>query len=692
MTLGTSMTKTLSYADAVKLLGRDESKVAAALGKLTGGLLAAATGGGGELVLGLFDAKADLARLGGQLVTGLRDRLRGLGRFERTERLAAAHSVIVITAFFDAFAEADLPFDARELRLQGSEQVALATGTTPGDEKQFVAMMRSLLNAPTIISPQPHISYEETLALLRGYYTWLGDGAVAFLRGLAIWDRLNETQRARTSRALHTVIPDRAVRRYEELFRQLAVECPEVAFWTDRLDHQATRTEIRRLGDGLAGLELLLTEVAAERGVDDRRDALSRRYRAELDRPIIVTGDAPSGLTVPSLGSAYVNAGFRAAEVSPGDQLDTEEWWRTRAVHDDLQGFMLGRLTAPDATRRPLIVLGQPGSGKSVLTKVLAARLPPSDYLVARVALREAPADADLQDQIEYAIRDATGERLSWPDLVRTAAGALPVVLLDGFDELLQATGVSQSDYLEKVVRFQERESDQGRPVAVIVTSRIAVADRAHVPHGGAVALRLEPFTDDQIRHWLGVWNEANAHEFTAQRKRPLTAEVALRYGELAAQPLLLLMLALYDADDNGLQDSKARLDLAALYERLLTRFAEREIRKNRADLDDAGLRAAVHDELLHLSVMAFAMFNRGRQWVTEPELDADLTALLDLADAPKGPSGFRAPLSAAQVAVGRFFFVHQAQAIRDDVRLATCEFLHATFVNSSWPGSSSAN
>jgi len=29
---------------------------------------------------------------------------------------------------------------------------------------------------------------------------------------------------------------------------------------------------------------------------------------------------------------------------------------------------------------------------------------------------------------------------------------------------------------------------------------------------------------------------------------------------------------------------------------------------------------------------------------------------------------------------VGRFFFVYQAQAIRDDIRLRTYEFLHATF------------
>ena len=70
--------------------------------------------------------------------------------------------------------------------------------------------------------------------------------------------------------------------------------------------------------------------------------------------------------------------------------------------------------------------------------------------------------------------------------------------MLDGFDELLQATGITQTDFLLRVQAFQEREADQGRPLTVIVTSRIAVIDRARIPHG-TVAVRLEPFNEDQI-------------------------------------------------------------------------------------------------------------------------------------------------------------------------------------------------
>ena len=107
----------------------------------------------------------------------------------------------------------------------------------------------------------------------------------------------------------------------------------------------------------------------------------------------------------------------------------------------DLTRFLAGHLTAPVATRAPLLVLGQPGSGKSVLTQMMAARMPPDEFLVVRVVLRDVAADDELQAQIEHAVRTATGESLTWTDLSRSAEGALPVVLLDGFDELLQATG-----------------------------------------------------------------------------------------------------------------------------------------------------------------------------------------------------------------------------------------------------------
>jgi hypothetical protein len=96
------------------------------------------------------------------------------------------------------------------------------------------------------------------------------------------------------------------------------------------------------------------------------------------------------------------------------------------------------------------------------------------------------PSDANVQRQIEAALTKLTGRELSWPELAEDAGGAQPVILLDGFDELLQASGISHFDFLERVKEFQDREADLHRPVVVLVTSRTAVANQVRYPpwHG----------------------------------------------------------------------------------------------------------------------------------------------------------------------------------------------------------------
>jgi len=74
-------------------------------------------------------------------------------------------------------------------------------------------------------------------------------------------------------------------------------------------------------------------------------------------------------------------------------------------------------------------------------------------------------------------------------------------------------------------------------------------------------------------------------------------------------------------------------------------------------------------------------MFHRNRLWVTERELDDDLTGLgLQPSGAAAPTQAFRTPVTAGQEMVGRFFFIQRAQALSDDKTLQTYEFLHATF------------
>ncbi|EOD65395.1 hypothetical protein H480_26867 [Amycolatopsis vancoresmycina DSM 44592] len=630
----------MSYADAVLVLsGGAPNKVVTALDQLTGGALFALSATGSAVAVSLFDAESGFCRLTGELVSRLSTRLRGSSRVERGEQLSAAHSVIVVAAFFDAVASVRLPFDLAGL------------GLTPPDR-----FTTALLRTPAPVLA-PHRSYEQTIEALAGHYTRMAGEVLEFLTGLAGWDRLDERGRRATETAVLGEATAKAVTTYEDMFRRLAGDFPEVAFWAGRADHQAVTAELRRLRAGLAGVTRVLSEIASGRTPDDRRARLARFHEAVLSRPLLPA--TPAGIRLPTVAEAYVNPRFRVAAEVGNENIADEGWWDGQPVRTDLQEFLIGHLTSPSATEAPLVVLGQPGSGKSMLAKVLAARLPAGDFLAVPVPLREVSADSDVQTQIEQGLRISTGEQLPWREVARSAGDAVPVILLDGFDELLQATNTSQSDFLERLARFQQREADLQHPVVVIVTSRVSVADRAR-PVGGMVSLLLEPFDDEQIEQWLGPWRRLNGTALTVDVLRP--------HAELARQPLLLLLLAIYDRTECPLAEHGDAIGQVQLYEGLLTGFARREVLKQHADEPDEEVTRLVEGELVRLSVAAFAMFNRGRQWVTAAELDADLAAL------PVGEAS-------ARVVISSFYFIHTAQARKDEhLRLRTYEFMHPTF------------
>jgi hypothetical protein len=379
-----------------------------------------------------------------------------------------------------------------------------------------------------------------------------------------------------------------------------------------------------------------------------------------------------SDLRFPAVGDIFVNPRHRVASYTDARPTD-EDWWRGKPVHDDLDLRIAAHLTTPEAVDRPLLVLGHPGAGKSLLTKVLAARLPASSYTVVRVPLRRVGADSPVYAQIQQALDHATHERVDWPELVRQSGDTIRVVLLDGLDELLQAASVALHGYLQDVAEFQRREADLGRPVVVIVTSRTVVLDRVEIP-AGTTMIKLESFDDAQITRWLAEWHRTNAAAIAGGTLRELPTDVALGQRDLAGQPLLLLMLALYAADPGARLEPG--MSTVELYRRLIENFARREVTKSPVRLTPDEITEAVEDHVYQLSVAALAMFNRGRQDVTADELGADLAAL------ESGSATMARAADSGHRVIGQFFFVHTAEAqdlSTEDPR-RSYEFLHATF------------
>jgi hypothetical protein len=664
----------LTYQAALQLLPRIDSRLVRHLNAVeASGLAAWATGAlgagdGTDVPLSILTLKDEVVGIARETLQRVPEWRTGVSRFTRSERLAAAHAVLVVSSYFEAFAEEGLPVPVERLVLTSPEQLAVATGDKVPDG--YVEIIEFLLREPLPL-PEPRQSYADVRGWLADCYAKLSDRLIKLVSGLAVWDDLDASEKGALREAVRR-LPAHALDRYDGGYRSLAVGNREFAVW-------AGLTEGHALDVALSGMSLLLAEMAIRRPGQRSRAPLAMSYHAGLAEPVIGSGQAPEGVVLPPLGEAYVNPVCKVAEVGPGDRPSEADWWEGRELVPDMGAFLAGYLTSLQAARVPLVVLGEPGSGKSKLVEVLAARLPEQDFLPILVQLRDVAAESMVQEQIEQAIFQGPGKHVSWHDLLDAAEGALPVVLLDGLDELIQATSVNRYDYLEQVRDFQLRQARMGRPIAVVVTSRTVVADLVRFPRG-SLALQLQPFTDDQVRRWLEIWYRHNSSVLAARGLRPLPAEIALAHRELTEQPLLLLLVAIFDAADNTLQRLDTRLGRAELYERLLMEFAGREVAKtarNRALPTDRQRRLAAR-EVQRLAVVALAMFARGQQAATETELNQDLLVLFAEEDAPG--SDFDRALTPAQRATGRFFFIHKSEARLRDERVRSYEFLHATF------------
>ncbi|MFI7641383.1 NACHT domain-containing protein [Nonomuraea sp. NPDC049400] len=671
----------LTYRGALAILGHHDRPRIARLDKLLGGVIlaagAAALGGTALAPLAAFaavwgwvDQKNEAISLLRSALDSATDRLLKTSGYERHQLICAAHTTIVAAAFFETLQE----LVGKQLRLTEADKEHLVTGEAPDRHENLI----ELLYNSEVPTPSPARGFEENHGEVLAWLTMLTGRLLHLLRSRDGGREWNE---------LLALVPISAAERYRSHYLSLCATVPEFLVWASLGEHAATRTEVTGVREdvraaldthsaALSRLERVLESMAGDRRAEpDLCAVMSRANRGVLREHIVAENAvrASPELAFPTLEEAFIDPRYRVGGGGGDERLASENWWRDQPVSGDLDLLFAAHLTSPRATRAPMLLLGHPGAGKSSLTKMLAARLPASAFTTVRVPLRRVNAVAPVHDQIQEALDLATHRRVNWWELAEQSRSTIRVVLLDGLDELLQAAG-HRGGYLQEVVTFQRQEADQGRPVMVIVTSRTVVADQITVPQG-TVAVKLEEFGEDQIAAWLRVWNSANSQAIASGAVRALTPEVAMRQAELARQPLLLLMLALYSADP-GAPALDEGLSTADLYRRLLDTFARREIERTNERLTDHRREDLVRDQLWRLTVAAFAMFNRGRQNITDTELGADLLAL------DEEPSSSSRIDELGRRLIGQFFFVHAAEARmpgEGDTR-QSFEFLHATF------------
>ena len=723
----------MSLRDVRKLLD-DRSlgeKAFEALGQLSDAVLIfspAAVGPAGFALYALLDPKDRLVALCKNVIKAI-SKSDARDYLDQAENLAAANCLLTFTAYFEAL-DLYLPELAQALRLTDADKQHIAAARTTavslpdgqartGDsDGHFVTRM--------IAVQHPAATPEAAADARMGIYQSLSSRLFARLRGPAFDEesevQISEGEWLRVRADLLEKLPVSADRLYRAELVGLAIDFPQFLTWLTLFDQDAKDALIRKIGAdtrvqfelvgrtvdlGLSGLATEMSQLRramaalGERVTDqpsnaelaDVAEALHREYAYRIEQPVIDDRYDPAGgprLGYPTRVQSYVPQAYRVATYQAADKaarhLERDDAWAGRSREDDLGQFVLRYLESAYSTRSPLLILGQPGSGKSLLTQILAAHLAYPAYTTVRVELRDANPNTDIQSQIEAQIRQDTGESISWTQFTR-ALPSPPVVILDGYDELLQATGSVYADYLDQVRLFQERESVQRRPVRVIVTSRITLIDKLVLPEGTTI-VRLEEFDDARRQAWTEVWNSRNREYFADSGVRPFRLpERNQNITELAAQPLLLLMLALYDSAANELS-RQPDIDRTRLYSELLTRFIRREL-----DKDASGFRKLTADEqqdcvdreLERLGVAAIGMFNRQSLSIRRDDLDRDLKYYDAEHDRPE--AGLR-PLTQAELLLGSFFFIHESRS--EESASAgqatsggageTFEFLHKTF------------
>lgn len=626
---------------------------------------------------------------------------------DRIEKMQEAYSVLCFTAFFDELDRA-LPDGIRK-----SLQLSLK------EKKNLFRQSGGRENIPIqmdIVLPDMMAETGAADAFLKSTYHAMAGGLRRFADGLAFRDGAGE-QDIRAFEEVLKKLPEAAIRRFHSQYLNLCAQYNEfyIFIQEERRDRRERKWDARyesilaaaarpqeSIEAGLASLQELILDLPdriRQQKVREITERMIRKYRRDIECPLIGTQEEEEtgdDLRYPLISEGFIPQAFKLLQYTGGERLELPNTWEPLAAQEDMTAFWARYCLEPGSTERLLLILGEPGGGKSLLTKVLCARMSAPSSMFIRIPLR----DCDMEEEIESIIRRQINHDSDVPEPVPTfewfAEGApdAPVTLIfDGYDEVLQATGGVYRNLLKQIHQFQNHCRELRHPVRVIITSRETLIDKADIPRG-SVVMKLLEFDGPRKDRWIQIWNahnhavlsEAGIDDFSLpENNRDIDG--------LSSQPLLLLMLAMYDADfenrANALKPREGKaetLDRTKLYDRLLRRFIRRELRKGRRgseipfDEQDAREQNAMVDaEMRKLGIAALGMFVREKLSLKVGELERDLEYME--AAFPAYDVRNRKRLKSAEIFFGSFFFIHDPRRNSgSDEKEAAFEFLHKTF------------
>jgi len=339
---------------------------------------------------------------------------------------------------------------------------------------------------------------------------------------------------------------------------------------------------------------------------------------------------------------------------------------------EDIGSILLKSLIDPHSSSSPIIILGNPGAGKSMLSHIFAARLSESsEFVPFLIKLRDVnTSNTKVNEHINQGLKKSLGcdSNVSWIEWAKEFKDRTPVIMLDGFDELLQASATELNGYLLEIQELQNQAMNYDIFPRVILTSRLAIMQDIKIPDG-TINIKLDSFNEERQKLWINKWNRLqNAENF-----KPFGIPNNTHIRELAKEPLLLFMLAIYDFEESELQLAEnENFSQSKLYDRLFKKFTIRQLEKDTSFIhlnhDDEEER--IEFFRLRLGVVALMMFLNDKTNQSSNKLSEEL----------KGFELSNENMDHNEI-IGGFFFIHENKATKENgEKLLNFEFLHKTF------------
>ena len=595
------------------------------------------------------------------------------------ENAQIAQVLMVFSAYFDTIARF-LPDEKWRIHLSHGERVTLS--------EQAVADYLARANSNLMqripgqfqdlqdfdLSLPGSFEQKETLdKRLLKFYRLLNEHFLGFYRNLNEYCDLPSAQ-LDFVHAMINAAPQKALEAYYQQQTALAKEYPEY-FIYHTIDWQRKTRETIDIGFQTVSAQIKgYVEQGRETRAKQAMQVYEKRHQRLLRQSILKsqsdTNVDSDGVTFPLNKDIFIPQSFKALRYG-NTPLEPDTTWKGLPEQQGIGAFIGHTLRHWDTGDKPMVILGLPGAGKTLLCDMLAAQILRQEYHVIIIRLRDADPEASIADQITSQIHQDLGSDCSWFDIVGGNLEKPIALIFDGYDELLQASGKTYADYISKIHRFQqEQQEDYDITIRCIITSRTTLIDKSQIPFGSPI-LRLLDFDEYRIDQWSKIWNKHNRSYFQDHSLAEFSIGSGSKVYDLAKQPLLLMLLARFDANGNALRQHKD-LTRAQLYNSLIRDFIRREQEKDpqfrhKAPKDQQ----AILDQVFsRFGIVAMGMYNRSTTSINSTQLSRDLSYF----------TGEESTEQDGDMLFGSFFFIHTSKAKDQQKNLYAYEFLHNTF------------